>query len=536
MSGSAAHPDFTLIYPYYTNDRIAKVMTYTRKYARTTKGKHTTPIRTIPRLDLASHPTILITDHYVNQDKLRIINYYNDVNDPSSLQSLLTLSIDSTFPTILVGDFNLHSRSWSLENIPRSPNAHKFETWAADQTLALQTTLGTITRRGREEERSSTLNLTFHNMATEMGTTITPPIIDWEVSIGSDHAGIRTTWIPDADVRLQRLPPLRSFDLDADNNTFKKWHASITSRLPPLTTPTSPNALKELAAATQSAIHAATEEHFEHKKRPPTRNNAWWNDACAKAVAKLKSAGTRHASQEETTALRKELTRVTRQAKREWADKIVTNGKIWEVAKWRHGRRSSDIAALRDTNDSLTFEPESMARILAERFFVQDTGDVKVVQHDDPPPTPTRPFEPFTAKELARLLMDTASTSAPGTSGISWHIMKEAWLAIKDHTVSIANACLTIGYHPQLWRHALVVVIPKPDRADYTMAKNYRPISLIECLSKLVEKGMSKCFLYDIDKHRLVPTTQFGTRAFSSTLDAGLTLTHDVQCALRAKR
>ena len=177
-----------------------------------------------------------------------------------------------------------------------------------------------------------------------------------------------------------------------------------------------------------------------------------------------------------------------------------------------------------------------MARILAERFFVQDTGDVEVVQHDDPPPTPTRPFKPFTAKELARLLMDTASTSAPGTSGISWHIMKEAWPAIKDHTISIANACLTIGYHPQLWRHALVVVIPKPDRADYTMAKNYRPISLIECLSKLVEKGMSKRFLYDIDKHRLVPTTQFGTRAFSSTLDAGLTLTHDVQCALRAKR
>ena len=47
---------------------------------------------------------------------------------------------------------------------------------------------------------------------------------------------------------------------------------------------------------------------------------------------------------------------------------------------------------------------------------------------------------------------------------------------------------------------------------------------------------MSKRFLYDIDKHRLVPTTQFGTRAFSSTLDAGLTLTHDVQCALQAKR
>ena len=58
VSGGAAHPDFTLIYPYYTNDRIAKVMTYARKYARTGKGRRTTPIRTIPRLDLSAHPML----------------------------------------------------------------------------------------------------------------------------------------------------------------------------------------------------------------------------------------------------------------------------------------------------------------------------------------------------------------------------------------------------------------------------------------------------------------------------------------------
>ena len=33
VSGGAAHPEFTLIYPYYTNTRIAKVMTYARKHA-----------------------------------------------------------------------------------------------------------------------------------------------------------------------------------------------------------------------------------------------------------------------------------------------------------------------------------------------------------------------------------------------------------------------------------------------------------------------------------------------------------------------
>ena len=475
VSGGAAHPDFTLIYPYYTNNRIAKVMTYARKYARTKGGKRSTLIHTIPRLDLASHPTILITDHYVNQDKLRIINFYNDIDDTSSLLSLLALSLDSTFPTILVGDFNLHSRSRSPENITRSPNAHRFETWAADQTFTLQTAPGTITRRGREDERSSTLNLTFHNLAVEMSLVITPPTLNWAASIGSDHAGIRTTWIPEGDAHLQRLPPLHSFDLDADDDTFKKWRATITLCLPPLTTPTSPDDLEEMAAATQAAIHLATEEHFEHKKCPPTRNNAWWNDACSKVAAELREASSRGAPQEETTTLRKELTRVTRRAKREWADNVVANGNIWEVAKWRHGRRSSNIAALRDTDNALTFEPETMARILAERFFVQDTRNVDTVQHDDPEQTPTHPFEPFQAKELTRLLMDASSASAPSTTGISWQILKHAWMVIKDHTVTIANACLTIGHHPQFWWHALVVIIPKPDQPNYTLAKKLPP-------------------------------------------------------------
>lgn len=308
VSGGAAHPDFTLVYPYYTNNHVAKVMTYARKYARTKEGKRSTPIRTIPCLDLARHPSILITDHHVEQDRLCIINYYNDVDDKSSLQTLLSLSLNTTFPTILIGDFNLHSRSWSPETIPRSPNAQLFETWAADQTFTLQTIPGTITRRGHAGEHSSTLDLTFHNLATELGMTITPPTLDWEASLGSDHAGIHTSWIPETTERLQRLPPLCSFDLDADDKTFDEWRTTVTTLLLPLITPTSSHALEEMAEATQSAIHTATEQHFSHKKRPPSRNVAWWNDACSKAAADLRAAGARQTPQEETTALRKELT------------------------------------------------------------------------------------------------------------------------------------------------------------------------------------------------------------------------------------
>ena len=78
----------------------------------------------------------------------------------------------------------------------------------------------------------------------------------------------------------------------------------------------------------------------------------------------------------------------------------------------------------------------------------------------------------------------------------------------------------------------MVVVIPKPNQVDHFAAKNYRPISLLESILKLLEKAVSKCLMYTINHHHLIPTTQFSTRAFSSTLDTGLALLHDAQTVL----
>ena len=77
----------------------------------------------------------------------------------------------------------------------------------------------------------------------------------------------------------------------------------------------------------------------------------------------------------------------------------------------------------------------------------------------------------------------------------------------------------------------MVCIIPKPNRADYTLAKNFRPISLLECLGKLLEKVVAKLIYRDMSNYELVPMTQFGGRNASSTLDAGLTLLHDIQAA-----
>jgi hypothetical protein len=96
---------------------------------------------------------------------------------------------------------------------------------------------------------------------------------------------------------------------------------------------------------------------------------------------------------------------------------------------------------------------------------------------------------------------------------------------------NIFTACISLQYHPTRWKEAVVVVIPKPGKTDYSQAKAHRPISLLETMSKLMEKAIAKHFQHDIVKHELIPTNQFGGRTHSSCLDAGLSLIHDIQTA-----
>jgi hypothetical protein len=530
VHGGANHPDWELFYPYFTHDKRAKVMTYKRKQV----ANRITPLKVVPRLDLAKHPTILITDIYVHKDMIRVVNFYNDVDDTTSLNTLLSLDMDPTVPTLLLGDFNLHSHTWSPSSWERSTHAPHFEQWAATQTFSLQTSPGDITRRGTSNERPSTLDLTWHNWAMELNVAMTPPTLDWASSLGSDHCGIRSMWIHDTPVKGDKRPFLNTFKNNLDPSEEKKWKESLAAALPPITPILDATSLHEASNALQGAFDRACEEHMKHKRMPKSKGNRWWTAECRQASDALRQASA-DGVEEDIKVANANLKRVTKKAKREWADNIIEGGNVWEVARWRKGRKNSQITGIRTSESELTFGPEKMAESFADRFFAKDPGPIPTTFEDDPEPREKREWNPLTLKELGKYLDDTSDSSAPGNSGIAWWIIKLGWKVAGEHIQWVLNGSLSLGIHPDHWKTATVVVIPKPNRTDYFAAKNFRPISLLECLSKLLEKAVSKRLLFAIDKYELIPTTQFGTRAFSSTLDAGLTLMHDVQAAMRRK-
>jgi hypothetical protein len=91
--GGAANPKWRLAYPSLTNGQRAKVMTYVRLHDRFAKFKPN-HCQMIVRNDLASHPCLLITDIRLGTYYWRVINFYNDVADPSALDALVGLDLD----------------------------------------------------------------------------------------------------------------------------------------------------------------------------------------------------------------------------------------------------------------------------------------------------------------------------------------------------------------------------------------------------------------------------------------------------------
>jgi hypothetical protein len=134
--GGAANPKWRLTYPSFTNSQRAKVMTYICLHNCYSKFR-TSHCQMIVCNNLASHPCLLITDIHVGTYYWQVINFYNDVDNPLALNALLGLDLDPTIPTLIMGDFNLHSSSWSPLGWQMLRGMDRLEEWMAMQMFNL---------------------------------------------------------------------------------------------------------------------------------------------------------------------------------------------------------------------------------------------------------------------------------------------------------------------------------------------------------------------------------------------------------------
>jgi hypothetical protein len=78
-------------------------------------------------------------------------------------------------------------------------------------------------------------------------------------------------------------------------------------------------------------------------------------------------------------------------------------------------------------------------------------------------------------------------------------------------------------------------VIPKPNKPDYSSVKAYRPIVLLNCLGKVLEKLMAVRLGQMVESHNLLYADQIGGRPKCSAIDAAMVLTHDIEANAKLK-
>lgn len=88
------------------------------------------------------------------------------------------------------------------------------------------------------------------------------------------------------------------------------------------------------------------------------------------------------------------------------------------------------------------------------------------------------------------------------------------------------NEHWALGTIPQQWKHAQVILIPKPGKK--LEVANLRPISLTSCLGKLYERVINKRLQDHLENNDLMPHNVFGFRPHLSAQDVLLQLKEEV--------
>ena len=159
-----------------------------------------------------------------------------------------------------------------------------------------------------------------------------------------------------------------------------------------------------------------------------------------------------------------------------------------------------------------------------------------------PPPPPVAPFTPLGAnyhtrdwaplmrKEVSKALKSCKDNLALGPSQVSYKAVK-SWEAHPLALWYLYSHCFNLGHYPALFKTSITTVVKKPNKENYTDPSSFRPIQLIECPGKVLEKYSTKQIQFKVTNHDIVPGTQFGGHSHSSTLNASLSLSQDIHNA-----
>lgn len=136
----------------------------------------------------------------------------------------------------------------------------------------------------------------------------------------------------------------------------------------------------------------------------------------------------------------------------------------------------------------------------------------------------------ITTDFVLKQLKSMSNSKATGLDGFSVNILKISAPATIASITKVCNLSLETGKFPDKWKESKVTPIFKKGKKEY--CSNYRPVSVLPILSKILEKHVFK-YLYEyLQTHKLLTNSQFGFRKNQSCQTALVALTEKMYQAI----
>lgn len=484
------------------------------------------------------------------QSSYLIINVYNDCHHSDSLDTVRSLlqsrqqtrSPDQHEEVILLGDFNRHHPLWDE---PRNHHLFTAANLDAAQTLlnltadfslqmALPPYLPTLlSMASKNYTRPDNVFMSEGALAVLTDCTTHPA----HQPASSDHIPVETI----LDIPLSFLPPIQKPDFRKTD--WEKFRATLATRLQLITSATSIASKEAFDAHLTSlyeAIEHAIDEHVPLVQLSPFAKR-WWSKELEKLRKKKMSLGRKAAARKHLPGdrihgqfrkARNKYSNAIKKAKKEhWehyleelsVDNMWTAHRIVSAAPsdGSHTRIPPLDTSHPDGTITTAVNNDEKAHVLLRTFFpppTQRSLDFEGTGADYP--DPEFQYSPITEEQVSRAIARLLPFKASHSNNVSNAILKQCSDLLIPHLTPLFRASIAIPHYPSHWRNSSIIVLRKPGKPNYKVAKAYRPIELLCSIGKLLSSVVAEDIVRATEQLQILPSHQFGSRPGRSTADA----------------
>lgn len=144
-----------------------------------------------------------------------------------------------------------------------------------------------------------------------------------------------------------------------------------------------------------------------------------------------------------------------------------------------------------------------------------DPGDVADFLNNLPSRTNSIGLIDADKAEINDILNGLKNDCAVGYDGISTSLLKYCSPVLVPLITHICNVSMTTGIFPKTFKTAIITPVHKGGNGD--SVTNYRPISVLTSLSKILEKVINKRLMAYLESYNILSNAQYGFRSGKST-------------------